>query len=187
MACQSQSWTKQCYLWVSAPDQLHRRPAGAQQPLLRLQNLILWCNAKAGILFWSSFDFFAYSGQFNSASNCQKKVTVKILKFGHPKICCNHPESWTRWHFFRVMHPKDEEGIANSVDPDQRSSLIWVCTVCTDLSVWKLRSITELVNEGVNTALQITWHQFIIHSSHIFIVTTWGSSCRKIKNLFECS
>ena len=30
------------------------------------------------------------------------------------------------------MHPKDAEGIANSVDPDQtapRSSLIWVCTV----------------------------------------------------------
>ena len=41
------------------------------------------------------------------------------------------------------MHPKDAEGIANSVDPDQtRSSLIWVCTVCPDLSVRKLRKIT---------------------------------------------
>ena len=28
------------------------------------------------------------------------------------------------------MHPKDAEGIANSVDPDQ--ALIWICTVCTD-------------------------------------------------------
>ena len=45
--------------------------------------------------------------------------TVKILNFGHPKIYCNHPKSWTRWCFFRVMHPKYEEGIANSVDPDQ--------------------------------------------------------------------
>ena len=29
----------------------------------------------------------------------------------------------------RVMHPKDAEGIANSVDPDQTAPLIWVCTV----------------------------------------------------------
>ena len=46
---------------------------------------------------------------------------------------------------FRVMHPKDVEGIANSVDPDQtapRISLIWVCTVRPDLSVRKLRNIT---------------------------------------------
>ena len=43
------------------------------------------------------------------------------------------------------MHPKDAEGIANSVDPDQTApyeSLIWVCTVCPDLSVRKLRNIT---------------------------------------------
>ena len=40
------------------------------------------------------------------------------------------------------MHPNDADGIANSVDPDQtlicvysRSSLIWVYTVCLDLSV----------------------------------------------------
>ena len=40
------------------------------------------------------------------------------------------------------MHTKDAEGIANSVDSDQtRSSLIWVCIVCPDLSVWKLRNI----------------------------------------------
>ena len=40
------------------------------------------------------------------------------------------------------MSPKDAEGMANSVDPDQRSSLIWVYTVCSDLSVRKLRIIT---------------------------------------------
>ena len=34
------------------------------------------------------------------------------------------------------MHPKDAEGIANSVDPDQ--------TVCPGLSVRKLRKITVL-------------------------------------------
>ena len=53
------------------------------------------------------------------------------------------------------MHTKDAAGIANSVDPDQttpplgavcsstRSSRIWVCTVCPDLSIRKLRIITE--------------------------------------------
>ena len=37
----------------------------------------------------------------------------------HQKICCNHPKSWTRLCFLREMHPKDAEGIANSVDADQ--------------------------------------------------------------------
>ena len=36
-----------------------------------------------------------------------------------PKLCCNHLKSWTRWLFLRVMHPKDAEGTANNVDPDQ--------------------------------------------------------------------
>ena len=35
------------------------------------------------------------------------------------KICCNHPKIWIRWIYRRVMHPKDAEGIANCVDPDQ--------------------------------------------------------------------
>ena len=43
------------------------------------------------------------------------------------------------------MQPKDAEEIANSVDPDQTASLIWVCTVCPDLSVRKLRKIMVVV------------------------------------------
>ena len=38
------------------------------------------------------------------------------------------------WVFHRVMHPQDANGMANSVDPFQ-SSLIWVYTVCSNLSV----------------------------------------------------
>ena len=60
--------------------------------------------------------------------------TVNFLHIRTPK---------TRWHFIGVMHPKDAEGIANSVDPDHtapRSILIWVCTVCQVLSVRKLRT-----------------------------------------------
>ena len=53
------------------------------------------------------------------------------------------------------MHPKKADGLANSVDPDQtvpfRSSLIWVCTFCSDLSVPILRIfkvLTITVNEN---------------------------------------
>ena len=44
------------------------------------------------------------------------------------------------------MHPTDAAGIANSVDPDH-SSLIWVCTVCPDLSVRKHRIIRVVVKK----------------------------------------
>ena len=83
------------------------------------------------------------------SSNVETGNHLEVLKFcknpkisDTQKICCNHPKSWTRWLFLRVMHPKDAEGIPNSVDPDH--SLIWVCTVCSDLSVRKLRKITVL-------------------------------------------
>ena len=46
------------------------------------------------------------------------------------------------WLDHRVMSLKAVHGIANHVDPDQRSSLIWVYTDCPDLSVRKLRIIT---------------------------------------------
>ena len=49
-----------------------------------------------------------------------------------------------------VFLRKDANGIANSVDPDQtsprRSSLNWVCTVCPDLSLRKLMTITVHVH-----------------------------------------
>ena len=62
--------------------------------------------------------------------------------FDTQKICCNHSKIWTMWLYHRVMSPNNADGMANSVDPDQRSSLIWVCTVYPDLSVRKLRNIT---------------------------------------------
>ena len=41
------------------------------------------------------------------------------------------------------MHPKDADGIVNSVDTDQTAPLlIWVCTVGPDLSVRRHRNIT---------------------------------------------
>ena len=47
----------------------------------------------------------------------------------------------TMWLYHRVMSPNDADGMANSVDPE-RSSLIWVCTVCLGISVRKLRIVT---------------------------------------------
>ena len=57
------------------------------------------------------------------------------------KIFCNH--SNTKCLFHRVLHPKDADQMANSVNPDQTAplSLIWVYTISTDPSVRKLRII----------------------------------------------
>ena len=71
--------------------------------------------------------------------------TVKLLNFRKPENFCNLPKIHTNRQSFRVFCQKDAAGIANSEDPDQtapfRSSLIWVCTVCPDLSVQKLQFI----------------------------------------------
>ena len=42
------------------------------------------------------------------------------------KICCNHPNIWM-WLYHRLMHPKDADRMANSVDPDQTTPLeaVW--------------------------------------------------------------
>ena len=72
---------------------------------------------------------------------CAKKYYCKFPKYSDiQKICCNHSKIWTMWLYHRVMSPSDADRMANSVDPD-RSSLIWVCTVCPGLSVRKLRII----------------------------------------------
>ena len=52
------------------------------------------------------------------------------------------------------MCPNDAEGVASSVDPDQ-SSLIWVYTVCLDMSVRKLRIIMVLRERGLQHLKQM--------------------------------
>ena len=46
--------------------------------------------------------------------------------------------------FNKDVFPKCGDGIANSVDPDQTAPL-WVCPVCPNLSVPKLRVITGII------------------------------------------
>ena len=59
------------------------------------------------------------------------------------------------------MPPNDADEMANSVDPDQiRSSLIWVCTVCSNLSAPILRIFTEdsqIISKVYGHSLFIWW------------------------------
>ena len=76
--------------------------------------------------------------------------TLKIFKTDTPKIITIIP--LTRKQFgFTVQYCIQQDcvdGKANSVDPDQTapvmSSMIWVCTVCSDLSVPVLRIFMPL-------------------------------------------
>ena len=62
----------------------------------------------------------------------------KIPKFlDARKHCCNLPNIQTKTPNLRAFHQKGANGIANSEDPYQTAPLIWVCTVCQDLSVLK--------------------------------------------------
>ena len=72
----------------------------------------------------------------------------------NPNIWSDHPKIWKRWLYHRVIRPKDADGMANSEDPDQtRSSLIWVYTVCPDLSVQKFRNIVVCLSQVRMTIL----------------------------------
>ena len=78
-----------------------------------------------------------------------KVNTVKFLKFGTPEIfAVIYLKFKQRGQTLRVFCQNGANGIANSEKPyrtaprdcSSRSSLIWVCTVCPDLSVRKLLS-----------------------------------------------
>ena len=92
-------------------------------------------------------------------------ITVKILKIRtSEKNCCNYPKVGTVSFYYRAKGPKDSDRMANSVDPDQTapSSLIWVYTVCPDLSVRKLRII--MVNRVTACILRINYKTRVVLS-----------------------
>ena len=56
------------------------------------------------------------------------RLYCKFPKYSDTQnICCNHCNIWTMWLYHRVMSPKDADGMANSVDPDQTAPLgaVW--------------------------------------------------------------
>ena len=73
------------------------------------------------------------------------------------------------------FHQKGANGMANSEDPDQ-SSLIWVCTVCSDLSVQKLSIITvpatvlALIFMGLSKEQQVQCQYNLTGSSKVLCV-----------------
>ena len=74
------------------------------------------------------------------------KGTVKFLNFGMPEILAViYLKFKQRGQTLRVFCQNGANGIANSEDPDQTAP-IWVCTVCPDVSVRKLRVIKVLVS-----------------------------------------
>ena len=60
--------------------------------------------------------------------------TVTYLKIQTPTYFAVNTKTQTKRFYYGVMPPKDADGIANSDDPNQRSRLILVCTVCQNLS-----------------------------------------------------
>ena len=68
--------------------------------------------------------------------NSRQTNKVKILKFRTPeKVFCNYPRIRIESFYYIVIGPNSADRIANSVDPDQTAPLIWVYSVCPDLSV----------------------------------------------------
>ena len=62
----------------------------------------------------------------------------KVPKFSDVRnLFCNLPKIQTKRPNIKSILSKHANGIGNSEDLDwtARSGLIWVCTVCTDLSV----------------------------------------------------
>ena len=109
----------------------------------------------------------------------KSKAYRKFPKYSDTQnICCNHSKIWTMWLYHRVTRPNDADGMANSVDPD-RSSLIWVCTVCPGISVQKLRIITEPIFHKMQD-LAISVSKASRHSN-LHEATKHGHDCKAIK------
>ena len=56
------------------------------------------------------------SGEMNNYCKNPKNLDSR-------KNSCSHPKILTKWLCRRVMHPKDADRLANSVDPDQTAPL----------------------------------------------------------------
>ena len=64
-------------------------------------------------------------------------LTIKLLKIGAHKKFAVINLKFEQGGFTKSMHPKDADGMANSVDPEEQSD----CTVCPGISVQKLSII----------------------------------------------
>ena len=102
------------------------------------------------------------------------RQTVFIVYRGVPKFSdtrkpsCNQPKIRTKMPILRIFHQTDAYGKASSEDLISysfRSSLIWVCTVCPDLSVRRSGIIVVVIKEHFDYSLRN------IETSHVYTVT----------------
>ena len=77
----------------------------------------LLCFMNLKLYHWINFKRKTSSNIKSKESN--KWVCYKSEKFGHSKSCGSCPKIWTIWFYHRVMHPKNADRMASSVDPDQ--------------------------------------------------------------------
>ena len=115
--------------------------------------LVLYVNIYSfHVIIFRRIFFFGQSGKnlhmkLNRFTVFWLEYTVKKLKIWTPEKFAVIIQKVEQFGFMTVMHQKDADGMANSVDPDQtapRSSLSWVYTVCLDQPVGKLRIIRVL-------------------------------------------
>ena len=113
--------------------------------------------------------------------------TVKILKIRTPKKCALITLKFEQGLYHRVVRPKDADGIANSVAPDQTVPpeevwlLIRVFTVCLDMPVWKLRIMTvssihsEMSERQEKTEPERYPHVVVLSPVRVLMIwaTTW--------------
>ena len=104
--------------WEHSKDTDHWADAQTDQSLRWSHTSFYWFCHEAAQMCFIYQEFFSLSTITSVKNWC--RIYRKNPKISDTlKICCNHPRSWTRWLFLKVMHPKDAARIANSVDPDQ--------------------------------------------------------------------
>ena len=100
------------------------------------------CNTFIGfVMRWLILLFYCKKKNQTSEKNA---VPLNSKNSGPPKICCDHPKSWTRWLYLRIVHPKDAEEVANRVDPDQTRIEIYFYSI--DLIILALIQTRHLGN-----------------------------------------
>ena len=73
------------------------------------------------------------------------------------------------------MLPKNAEGIANSVDPDQTARL-WVCTVYPDVYVRKLMIITVYTLWLNSNTITVNWIEIFVKTLKTWVLHAVGST-----------
>ena len=84
---------------------------------------------------------------FSFFSSWSYNYTLKLMYIWftvvQTKYCSDYHKIWTIWFYHRVMCPQNRKQCRPWLDFSSRSSLTWTLTACPNLSVQKLRIITE--------------------------------------------